>query len=489
MVEYRRLAESGLKMAVGSRADWRLPQVRFERPKVGSHWLGPLVMIASVGLSWWAFAGAIGKEESAAFGLYIGAVAILLMAWSFVLALRIRTLERFFGGLDSMYRTHRWSGALAVVSMFLHVQIEPQLADGVLGASKSAAETALDLAGGAEVMFYALVAVSLLRWFPYRIWRWTHKALGVPFILSCWHFFTSEKPYGNGSGWGWWFGTVMLVGVGAYLARVVGRDVLVPGTPYRITGAESRGSALELTMTAAGQGINFRAGQFAVVKVQAPGLREPHIFTIASSPGDGQLRFFIRDLGDWTRRLFEADLVGVPVIVEGPYGEFDPFGHPTGQTVWIAGGVGVTPFLSAIQDLPIGREDERPTLFFCVHDANDLMGIETLREASAQGRIDLAICSSSDGTRFSEAILAERFGKDGLRGAHVAVCGPASLVSAASVAVRSLGATYVERESFDIRQGFGPDLSREVDRFWQRTRRSSVPDAPNRATGGGSRDV
>ena len=102
------------------------------------------------------------------------------------------------------------------------------------------------------------------------------------------------------------------------------------------------------------------------------------------------------------------------------------------------------------------------------------MGIDSLRDASEQGRIDLVVCSSADGMRFSEAILAERFGDDGLDQAHVAVCGPASLVSAAAIAARALGATDVEREDFDIRQGFGPDLSRQADRFWQRTRKTPV---------------
>jgi len=489
MSSCRQLARSGWRRAIGTRVDWRLPQIRFERPHVGAHWLGPLAMVGSVGLSWWAFAGAIGKEGSAAaFGLYIGAVSILLMAWSFVLALRIRFLERFFGGLDSMYRAHRWAGAVAVAAMFLHVQIEPQLANGILGASKPVAETALGFAGVAEVMFYALVAITLLRWFPYRLWRWTHKVLGIPFIISCWHFFTSEKPYSNASGWGWWFGAVMVIGVVAYVARVIGRDAIVPGASYRVARATVRGNTLELSMIPVGRGITFRAGQFAVIKVQAPGLREPHIFTIASSPHDEQLRFFIRDLGDWTQRIQRAELVGVRVVVEGPYGEFEPLSDGVGPTVWIAGGVGVTPFLSATRGLPRASEGDRPTLFYCVRNSSDVMGIEVLREAAEQGRLDLVICSSAEGTRFSESVLAERFGIGGLNDAHVAVCGPASLVSAASAAVRSLGASRVEREDFDIRQGFGPDLSREIDELWQRARNHSEPKSVDGAPIGAYRD-
>ena len=63
--------------------------------------------------------------------------------------------------------------------------------------------------------------------------------------------------------------------------------------------------------------MDYHAGQFAFIKVQAPGMREPHAFTIASSPQSGRLRFVISELGDWTHRLRKMDLVGLMVTVEG----------------------------------------------------------------------------------------------------------------------------------------------------------------------------
>ena len=59
------------------------------------------------------------------------------------------------------------------------------------------------------------------------------------------------------------------------------------------------------------------------MKVQKPGLSEPHIFTIASGPDEPALRFFIRDLGDWTTKMQTADLRAT-VVVEGPYGRLEP---------------------------------------------------------------------------------------------------------------------------------------------------------------------
>ena len=450
------------RRALGKPSDWQLRRPHIALPKPGLHWTGPLAIAASVAVSWFAFAGATGEEGNVAFGLFIGAASILLMAWSFVLAVRIRLLERFFGGLDSMYRVHRWAGVLSIGAMYLHTSVEPEIEGGIRGASESLADQAEGLAGTGQTMLYILVAASVLRWLPYRWWRWTHKLLGIPFAFACFHFFTAEKTYANGDPWGWYFGAFMLAGLAAFVVRVIGRDAIARGSSYRVSAASVHRSTLELELEPAATPLRYEAGQFAVLKVQRKGLTEPHIFTIASSPDEGVLRFYIRDLGDWTARMHAEDLEGAEVIVEGPYGEFDPIGHSDGPTVWVAGGVGITPFLSAATSLPVTDAADRPTLFYCVRDVDDAMAIDRLREAERNGQLHLVICSSADGTRFGETTLVDRFGPDGLRNAHIAVCGPAGLVSSVRATGSAMGADEVEHEDFDIRQGFGPDLSRDV---------------------------
>ena len=163
-----------LRAIIGSRRDWRLDRVRlphFGGPSLS--WVGPLLVMASALAGWFAFAGATGPG-SVAFGLFIGSVAIVLMAWSFILSIRLRFLEPLFGGLDGMYRTHRWAGTLSVVAMALHTSIEPEIQGGIRGAAAGIADAATDLAGAGGAMIYALLGVTLLRWIPYRYWRWTH---------------------------------------------------------------------------------------------------------------------------------------------------------------------------------------------------------------------------------------------------------------------------------------------------------------------------
>lgn len=457
------------RRALGRPADWgfRRPAVPTSRPS--STWLGAAMVAASVLAGWFAFTGANGDEGNVQYGLFVGAASIVLMAWSFVLALRPRLLEPLFGGLDRMYRAHRWSGTLAVLAMFLHTQAEPEIDGGVRGAAKSVANSAEDLAGVGEIMLYVLVGISLLRWFPYRYWRWTHKLLGVPFVFACWHFFTAEKTYANNSPWGWWFGGIMIAGIVAYVLRVIGRDMIAPGRRHVITSVERSGSTTALTLRPVNRAIEHRAGQFAVLKLRTRGMTEPHVFTIASSPEADELVFHIRDLGDWSHRLQQTDMLGEEAVVEGPYGHFRPGGLGA-PTVWVAGGVGITPFLSALATCEPAPPEERPTLIYCVRDRASATAIDELEQANAAGRLRLEVFASNEGRRFKAAELTETVGRASLAGVHVAVCGPMSLVRDVSAAARRAGATTVETEDFDIRGGFGPDLSTTVEEMVSRFR-------------------
>jgi predicted ferric reductase len=238
------------------------------------------------------------------------------------------------------------------------------------------------------------------------------------------------------------------------------------------------GSTLEVELEpTTGRRLGQQTGQFAVIKLQVPGLREPHVFTVASSPTSETLRFYIRDLGDWTSRLAAADLVGAKATVEGPYGHFRPLpDEPGRRVVWVAGGVGITPFLAAADDLPVAPESERPTLAYCVRHADDAIAVGRLRAADQEGRIRLRIFESSSDGRFDPSTSLARLTDDGsLRGAHVAVCGPSSLVVAVAEAAHRAGAADVETEDFDIRSGVGPDLSRAIDDLVRRPPTESEP--------------
>lgn len=450
-----------VQLLIGRKDDWRLRRPPpANSPHVGLPWVGPTLMIVATAASWFAFKDAVGDEDNVAFALFIGAVSILLMAWSNLLSTRVRLLEPFFGGLDRMYRWHRWFGVLSVATMWYHVQTIDDV-KGIAGASKSVADSAEDLAGTGETLLYILVLVSLLRWIPYKWWKWTHKLMILPYVFAGWHFHTSTKPYANSDLWGRWFQALMLLGVFAWIYRVIWRDIFNRGRKYRVTAIDNLAGITTLEMSPVGRPMKYKIGQFVFLSVGEKRLSESHPFTVASHPGEPVLRVHIKELGDWSNKIGAAADVGEVVIVEGPYGRLPLFPRKNSTVLWIAGGVGITPFLGAVRDKKIARFT--PHLFYAVRKRAEAVGLDELMRAHSDGRIILHLFVSEEGTRLCDADIVKTFGVHGLVDAHVVMCGPDSLIMSMTQTVRSMGCRYVHHEAFDIRTGVGPDLSEEID--------------------------
>lgn len=105
--------------------------------------------------------------------------------------------------------------------------------------------------------------------------------------------------------------------------------------------------------------FNYKAGQYAEIKVPSISKTEWHPFTIASAPHEAEMTFFVKAVGDWTKALYHAfldridgrDNSTLPILVRGPYGA--PAQHVGGyeRIVLVSGGVGSTPFSSICREL------------------------------------------------------------------------------------------------------------------------------------------
>jgi len=137
------------------------------------------------------------------------------------------------------------------------------------------------------------------------------------------------------------------------------------------------------------------------------------------------------------------------------------------QPFWIAGGVGVTPFLgAAAQSHP--HRHHIPRLAYCIRSRLDAPGLDDLEAAHAAGRIELHLFVSSGGCRLDEEAIQSLLSGIDPTATHVVMCGPTSLVRASTDMLHRLGVQHVHVEGFDIRTGIGPNLSRQVDRLLAR---------------------
>ncbi|HEX7549489.1 MAG TPA: FAD-dependent oxidoreductase [Candidatus Methylomirabilis sp.] len=101
--------------------------------------------------------------------------------------------------------------------------------------------------------------------------------------------------------------------------------------------------------------FDFRAGQYMVVVLPNP----PHtdaegnrrVFSIASPPQDTtRLLLATRMTGTALKRSLAEVPVGTPVDLSGPAGDFVLHEDASRPAVFIAGGIGITPFRSMVQD-------------------------------------------------------------------------------------------------------------------------------------------
>ncbi|MBB1093141.1 ferric reductase-like transmembrane domain-containing protein [Rhodopseudomonas palustris] len=315
---------------------------------------------------------------------YSGLLAMAWMSIALVLAVRPRWPEPVFGGLDKMYRLHKWLGISTLAVMMIHWcgsnapkwagawgwwdrpprGPHPVLANPIaqwIASFHGAAEFA------GEWTFYAvvlLIVVSLLKWFPYRLFFKTHRYLAATYLALVFHAVVLMK-------FDYWLSTVgalfvPLLGSGIWAAIIVlFRRV---GVGHQVRGKIVAMQyfpgvrALKVTIDVPEGWIGHKPGQF--VFATSNNSEGAHPYTIASAWNENERRItvIVKELGDHTDRLRETLRVGLEIKIEGPYGCFT-FEDTCPDQIWVGGGIGITPFIARMMHLSGGS----PRLVRTIH--------------------------------------------------------------------------------------------------------------------------
>lgn len=327
----------------------------------------PLVDAQGAAVGWWQL-----RQHA----LYLtGLWSISLMALVMLLALRLPLLDRVLGGMDQVYRLHKWAGIAAALTAVAHwgAKESSDLIKALWGKSGRLAHDAVlpwltDSRGFAkdlgEWAFYALlamVALTLLsRLLPYKRWRLLHRAMPVLFLALVLHAVALMPLTFWALPLGLLMGALLALGSLAALWSLAGwignkRSHAARIHSVQVLGDAATDAPIEVICAMPASWRGHRAGQFAFVRFDAA--EGAHPFTIASAPhalgtsleGEQLLRLVIKPLGDYTRTLHRRLHAGQRVDIEGPYGRFDGKGARNRQQVWVAAGVGVTPFLALLE--------------------------------------------------------------------------------------------------------------------------------------------
>jgi predicted ferric reductase len=364
--------------------------------------------------------------------------AMILWACGIFLSNKPRFLEPYFGGLDRMYIIHKNINILALLIIVVHLIIVPTTDKGGPGVWIAWFTFPAILILVLLTVSPRVPLISSIAHLTYDKWRNLHKYMGALFILGATHMLMVQPLIMNAPIVFTYVETIIAIGVAAYLYKEFLWDRLKKRYPYVVQDVKKlNGTVAQVTLRAPEGGarkLNHRAGQFLYVYFDSDKiLEEPHPFTISSAPQEDGLRLSIKSSGDWTQHMHENLKAGTRAFVDGPYGEFN---YKTGsqKQIWIAGGIGITPFMSWMRDFesnstPSARAGGREIDFFYTTAVpEEALFLDEIKKAEAHTGFRARISHSTrDGRLSADKVIADSgdpAGKD------IYMCGPVQMVEA-----------------------------------------------------------
>lgn len=339
---------------------------KVRRAKAALAWLFWLANAAVIFGFWWQ--GNAELVVSDQLGLVFLAIARLLgMAATFcaltqfVLMGREGWLEPIFG-LDRLAVFHRRNGIATLILVLSHPTL--MVVSHSLLVGEDVISQTLELEGLPYVL-WATIAVAILigtvgasiyivrKHLKFETWYAVHLANYLAVFLFAWHQFANGSDLLSNP----WF---RYYWIGAYTfaaANIITWRWLKPlfQSLYYGFKVEKIESETPTTTNVYITGRNLsrfkaRGGQFVMVRFLTKGLSlQEHPFSLSMLPSAEHIRLTIRALGDFTNQMPNLK-PGTEVIVSGPHGAFTHDKQITDKVLYIAGGIGITPIRSLIEE-------------------------------------------------------------------------------------------------------------------------------------------
>jgi predicted ferric reductase len=416
--------------------------LRAEQPTPGGV---ALVAVAIGNVVLWIAARPPGQPTARFAGELCGAEAVLLFSCTLVLATLLPALERAFSGLDRVAVWHRRTATAGVLLLIPHWALATSAPDRyATGIGPGLGDVALL---GLLVLSVWALAPSLraARWpgpirrlarTTYEHWLTPHRLTGIFVASAVAHGALVDPVLHDRMLLRVVHFVVGGVGVAAYLYRELFARFVVPIYDYRVADVRRPNDAtLEVSLDPVRVPLGFVPGQFVFLAFGGPTGWQRHPFSVASAPADRRLEVAIKAVGDYTRQLRDDIRPGDAAKVAGPFGGFD-YRRGGDQQIWIAGGIGITSFLSWIRSLDAGF-DRNVAFYYSVAHESDALYLDEIERAGKEHSTFTShvVVADRDGILTAEQAAA---GRD-LSGVWVYMCGPPPMTKALSDGFRRLG--------------------------------------------------
>jgi predicted ferric reductase len=420
--------------------------------------LMPLVAVGNVAL--WIVARPPEQPTGRYVGEIFGAESVLLFSCTLVLATVLPAVERAFSGLDRVMVWHRRAATAGVVLLAPHIVFATSSPDRyATGIGPGLGEVALF--GILVLSVWALAPrLRAARWpgpvhwlarATYERWRTAHRLTGLFVVAAVAHGALVDPALHDSTLLRFTYLTVGGIGIAAYAYRELFARFFVPIHEYTVADVRRpNDTTLQISLEPARDPLAFDPGQFVFLAFGGAAGWQRHPFSVASAPAQPRLEVAIKAVGDYTHDLHDTLRPGTPAKAAGPFGGFD-YRHGGQDQIWIAGGIGITPFMSWIRSLE-STFDRHVDFYYSVAREADALYLD---EIDAAGEQHQTIHSHIVYTDRDELLTARQAVGERLRSADVWIymCGPPRMTAALASDLRGLGipASHVRWEHFNAR--------------------------------------
>lgn len=372
-------------------------------------------------------------------------------AWSLILGARLRFIEPLFHGLDKLYIAHRIIGGTSIIliimhPLFLSLRAWIRSFDNVLSLWSPFSMFFLQMGLVAFVVMVFAVIVTYWVKVKHQTFIRIHSMLGWVLIPSMLHVFLSHGAVANNEPLRKYMLVLSVLGLLAFMYHTVFGKWLMKKYRYKIIKVAQLGDNIaEIYLKPLLRPISYSPGQLAFVSIIDPSVdEEPHPFALTQHHNSRVTSIVVKNLGDWTAKMPLLQK-GSTVYLEGPHGTFSYKNTDNNKQIWIAGGIGVTPFLAMARSL---RKNSKLNvdMYYCTRTSAEAVFFNELHKiANKQKHFRLiGVCEESEG--FITADKIEKLTPD-LKERDIFICGP-------PIMMKTLQQQLLQKGLFDVQIHF-----------------------------------